>query len=115
MKGIVITPDCEMSVQEFERPLYETVGKVVGGYIEHVKPRLLDDPFCMIVNEEGLLEKLAVNPVGCFLYETLSHGWPIVGTIVIMKDGFTDEGPDIIACPMKISTICAENGNAHLK
>lgn len=96
MKGIVITTENEISVQDFGEPLYQTVGEVVGGYIEHVSPRLLDDPFCMIVNEEGLLNKLPVNIVGSFLYETLAHGWPIVGTIVIMKDGLTDEGPDIV-------------------
>ena len=83
-------------MKDFGEPLYQTVGEVVGGYIEHVNPRLLEAPFCMIVNEEGLLLKLPVNTVGSFLYETLRHGWPIVGTIVIMKDGFTDEGPDII-------------------
>lgn len=97
MKGIVITPENEISVKDFGEPLYQTVGEAVGGYIEHVNPRLLDAPFCMIVNEEGLLNNLPVKPVGCFLYETLSHGWPIVGTIVIMKDGYNEDGePDII-------------------
>ena len=97
MKGIVITPENEISVKDFCRPLYQTAGEVVGGYIEHVHPRLLPEPFCMIVNEEGLLQSLPVNPVGCFLYETLSHGWPIVGTIVIMKDGVNEDGEmDII-------------------
>ena len=97
MKGIVITPENEISVKDFGEPLYQTVGEAVGGYIEHVHPRLLEDPFCMIVNEEGLLNHLPVNAVGSFLYETLAHGWPIVGTIVIMKDGFNGDGePDII-------------------
>ena len=97
MKGIVITASDKLSVQEFSEPLYKTIGAVVGGYIEVVHPRGLKAPYCMIVNEEGLLNHLPVNAVGSFLYETLAHGWPIVGTIVIMKDGFNDDGePDII-------------------
>ena len=51
MKGIVITPENEISVKDFGEPLYQTIGEAVGGYIEHVNPRLLDAPFCMIVNE----------------------------------------------------------------
>lgn len=109
MKGIVITPENEISVKDFGTPLYQTVGEIVGGWIEHVNPRLLDAPFCMIVNEEGLLKNLPVNPVGCFLYETLKHGWPIVGTIVIMKDSLTDEGLDIIGLTDKdIDYMCGK-------
>lgn len=92
MKGIVITPECDVSVQEFGEPLYKTVGAVVGGYIEHVSLRGLK-PYCMIVNEEGLLLGLPTNPAGCGLYRASR----IAGTIVIMKDGVDDDGePDIV-------------------
>lgn len=96
MKGIVITTENTIKIQDFERPLWKTVGEVVGGYIEKVNPRGLDDPFCMIVNEEGLLKGLPLNLVGSHLYQTYIHGAPIVGNIVIMKLGITPEGPDII-------------------
>lgn len=97
MKGIVITPMCEISVKDFESPLYKSVGEVVDGYIEHVLPRLLEKPYCMIVNEEGLLRNLPINLVGSLLCDTISNGIPIVGTIVIMKDGINEEGePDIL-------------------
>lgn len=95
MKGIVVTPDGKMFVKDFGEPLYKTVGETVGGPIEHVKPRGLKAPYCMIVNEEGLYLDLMLNPAGSYLYETHKHGHPIVGTVVFMKDGCGNGGPDI--------------------
>lgn len=96
MKGIVVTADNEVSIRDFKEPLYKTVGQVVDGYIEIVNPRGLAEPFRMIVNEEGLLRNLPINIVGSLLYGTPSHGYPIVGNIVIMKLGFVDGEPDIV-------------------
>lgn len=96
MKGIVFTTDEKMYVKDFEQPLYKTVGEVVGGYIEVVHPRGLKDPLCFICNEEGLLQSLPLNPIGCVWYRTADHGHPIVGNIVVMKEGWTDDGPDIV-------------------
>ena len=96
MKGIVVTTDLEIRIEEFSDPLYKTVGSAVGGYIEHVHPMRLARPLCMIVNEEGRLLDLPLNHIGSFFYGTDKHGAPIVGNIVIMKDGYRDGGPDII-------------------
>ena len=96
MKGIVINTEGRMHVEDYGEPLYQTVGKTVGGGIEHVRPRLLPEPYCMVVNDEGLLIGLPQNPIGSALYGTASHGVPIVGNVVILKDGFTEDGPDII-------------------
>lgn len=92
MKGIVFTPDDKMYVKEFGDPLYKTIGAEVDGYIEVVHPRGLPEPYMMVVNEEGLLQKLPFNTFGSFLYQTALHGHPIVGNIVIAKDGFNDDG-----------------------
>lgn len=99
MKGIVITPGGDISVQDFHTPLYQTVGAAVGGYIEHVKPMRLPEPYCMIVNEDGCILRLPINPVGCALYRTDIHGFPILGTIVIMQDGFANGEHDIVGIP----------------
>ena len=96
MKGIIVTTDCEVRVEDFDDPLYKTVGSAVDGYIEHVHPMRLVPPFCMIVNEEGRLRNLPVNSIGSFLYGTDQHGEPIVGDIVIMKDGYCNGEPDIV-------------------
>lgn len=58
MKGLVITAENKMQVREFGEPAYETIGKAVGGWIEVVHPKGLPGPFCMVVNEEGLLRGL---------------------------------------------------------
>lgn len=96
MKGIVVTTDLEIRIEEFIDPLYKTVGSAVGGYIEHVKPARLRHPYCMIVNEEGRLLDLPLNYVGSYFYGTDQHGEPIVGNIVIMKDGYRGGEPDIV-------------------
>lgn len=96
MKGIVVTTDLEIRIEEFSDPLYKTVGSAVGGYIEHVKPARLHHPYCMIVNEEGRLLDLPLNYVGSYFYGTDQHGEPIVGNIVIMKDGYRGGEPDIV-------------------
>ena len=96
MKGIVVTTDLEIRIEEFSDPLYKTVGSAVGGYIEHVKPARLRHPYCMIVNEEGRLLDLPLNYVGSYFYGTDQHGDPIVGNIVIMKDGYRGGEPDIV-------------------
>lgn len=96
MKGLVITTENKMQVREFGEPAYETIGKAVGGWIEVVHPKGLPDPFCMVVNEEGLLHGLPVNLLGSILYESFRHGNPIVGNIVFCKEGFVEGERDII-------------------
>ena len=96
MKGILVKTSGEIRGMDFDEPLYKTIGVAVGGHIEHVKPRRLEQPYCMIVNEEGLLDRLPYNEVASYLYETDIHGQPIVGDVVIMKDGRRDGERDII-------------------
>lgn len=86
MKGIVITPEGEVSVRDFPEPLYKTVGAVVGGLIQVVNPKGLPEPFCMVVNEEGRLKKLPFHPIASFWYGTQRHKQPIVGTVVLLKE-----------------------------
>ena len=65
-------------------------------YIENVYPRGLDEPYMMIVDEEGLFKaKPVVNFFASWLYETHKHRHPIVGNVLIMKMIATDDGPDV--------------------
>jgi len=91
MKGIVIAPDMTIDVQNFTEPIHKSVGAVVGGYIEHLVPWGIKRPYCLICNDDGLALGLPPNPVGSCLY-----GRPVVGTVVLMKDGFVNGEPDII-------------------
>lgn len=66
-------------------------------YFENVYPRGLEEPYMMIVDEEGLnKEKPVLNFFASWLYETHKHGQPIVGDVLIMKQIMTDDGPDVI-------------------
>ena len=96
MKGIVVTTENQLMVRDFAAPLYKTIGEAVDGWIEIVRPGGLKKPFVMIVNEEGLIKELPINIVGSLMYGTPVHGSPIVGNIVIMKEGWTSEGKDLI-------------------
>lgn len=96
MKGVVFTVDHRMYVEDFAEPLRESIGKAVGGWTEIVRPRGLERPFCMIVNEEGLCRELPLNMIGSLWYGTPVHGTPIVGNIVVMKEGFRNGELDLV-------------------
>lgn len=97
MKGIVVTTKNEMRVQEFSNPAHKSIGEAVGGWIEVVHPVRLKRPYCMIVNEEGVLLNLPMNAFGSFLYGIDCYGSPILGDIVLLKEGINSDGePDIL-------------------
>lgn len=91
MKAIKISVTDEISIVEVERPLYRSLNPIIGGGIEIVRPKGLTRPFVMVVDDEGLLKEREFNFVGCVLYETYTHGHPIAGDIVLMRE---EPGPD---------------------
>lgn len=86
MTGIVVTPKGEVETRELKEPLHQSAGAVVGGLIEIVRPRRLERPYIMIVNENFINLRLPLNPVGSYLYCTDEHGHPICGNIIILKE-----------------------------
>lgn len=103
MKGILITTDSEISIKDFSDPLYISLGEEVDGYIEVVHPRGL--PFVMVVNDEGLYRDFKFNPIASYFYGTHAHESPILGNVVILKEGYTDDGYDFV--PMDDAEIAA--------
>ena len=96
MRGVVVTTNNELYVKEFAPPLYQSIGEVVDGWIEIVRPRGLKHRLVMVVNEEGLLRNLPLNVFGSILYGIHIHGNPIVGNIVFMKEDYTIDGLDFV-------------------
>lgn len=92
-KGVVITTDNKVYPVELSEPLFQGAKEILGGYMEHVWPGGLKRPYCLLCNEEGLLMGLPMNAYGSFLYRTQIHGSPIVGNIIIMKDGYENGEP----------------------
>ena len=96
MVGLVVTAKNEMSTVEYDSPHYAVIQKAVGGWDEHVHPVGLERPYCMMVNEEGLLLNLPINLLGSVLYGTFQHGQPIVGNVIFLKEGYHGGDPDVI-------------------
>jgi len=93
MLGLVITTNDKMYKKDFTAPLFRSIEKVIGGF-EKVTPRGLPRPFCFMVDDNGIRKGLPVNPVGTAWYDALPN--KIQGDIVVMKLGWTANGPDII-------------------
>lgn len=96
MVGLVVTAENEMSMVEYDAPRYDIIQKAVGGWYERVHPMGLERPYCMMVNEEGLLVELPMNRLGSELYGTPRHGQPIVGSAFFLKDGYHCGEPDVV-------------------
>lgn len=96
MYALVISAENEIRRVEYDSPHYDVLREAVGGWYEHVHPIGLKRPYSMMVNEEGLLLKLPMNMLGSILYGTKVHGQPIVGNIVIVKDGYYDGEADVV-------------------
>ena len=92
MKALKITSDCIVTEIDIKEPLHKTIREELGGYLETVRPRRVPFPLTMIVDEEGLLKDLPLNPIGCYMYETDKHNHPIVGDIIIMREEMTNDG-----------------------
>lgn len=90
IRGVVITANRTVSVREFE-PVIDGLQEAVGGWIEVVHPRGIHPPLCMIVDDEGLLKDKPINHIASIWY-----GYPIVGDVVICKEGWTPEGNDLV-------------------
>lgn len=78
-----------------DEDLLRVLQQTVDGFIEIVYPQGLSKPYLMVVNEEGLLRGMDLNPIASALYGIWDHGFPIVGPAVICKQILTADGPDI--------------------
>lgn len=83
-KALIIKVDGTMEEKHLEKPLYRSLNSEVGGWIEFVRPAtgILAKGMVMVVNEEGLLLGLDLNPIGTVIY----GAGPIVGNVVILRE-----------------------------
>ena len=86
MKTLKIITDNNISIIDLDFD-HKSLREVAGGYIELARTQKLLDYFktkvVMIVDEEGLVKNLPVNPMGCYFYGTNKHGNPIVGDVIL--------------------------------
>ena len=98
-KTLKVTPDNRIQVAEVDFNRIEDIQREIGGYVERVCTRKLQEYFksdvMMIVDEEGLLKGLPMNPTGSVFYDTARHGNPIVGDFVLaVLDGENWKAPE---------------------
>lgn len=82
------------SVEIDESDMLHELQRLVGGYIETV-PIPDNSDLIGIVNESGLINGMAINPLA-----SAYLGQPIFGPVVIARHGINDDGePDILCFP----------------
>lgn len=91
MVGLIVTAKNEMRQVDYDAPHYDIIQKAVGGWYEHVHPIGLEWPYCMMVNEEGLMMNLPLNLIGSILYATPSMARPSWAMLSFSKMATTAE------------------------
>ena len=97
-KTVKVTTDNKISLIDVDFSNLKSIQQAIGGHFETVRTRLMVDYFhdpsvIMLVDEEGVIKELPLNPVGCALYDTPQHGCPIVGDLIFARI----DGEDIVA------------------
>lgn len=94
-KGIFIPEDAKRDVEicVLDEPLYMSLGHVVGGFFEIVNIREFNNikKLKLIVNDCGAINGMELNFRASILAEQA-----IYGPAILMKEEFTEEGPDIV-------------------
>ena len=93
MKTVKVTTDNKISVIDVNFNDFRDIQRAIGGHFETVHTQLMADYFkdpslIMLVDEEGRIKELPVNPVGSALYKGI-----IAGDLIFAQV----EGEDIVA------------------
>lgn len=93
MKTVKVTTDNKISIIDVDFDDFRSIQRAIGGHFETVHTQLMEDYFkdpslIMLVDEEGRIKKLPVNPVGCTLYRGI-----IAGDLIFARIA----GEDIVA------------------
>lgn len=85
MEIIKITTDCIIKKIRISCPINTLLKKEINSSFEIVYPRRLPSSYCMIIDEDGHMKNLPINPIGSYFYESNLNLMPIVGDIIILK------------------------------
>ncbi len=102
LTGLLIRVDRSAEIVEFEPEYWRSIGNVINGWIEIVRPKaarklgIFTDNMCFVCDEEGLLKRKSFNLIASILY-----GDFIAGDIVVLKEEFTHDGLDFISLSEK--------------
>lgn len=93
MKTVKVTTDNKISIIDVDFDDFRSIQQAIGGHFETVHTQLMADYFkdpslIMLVDEEGRIKELPINPVGCTLYRGI-----IAGDLIFARIA----GEDIVA------------------
>lgn len=93
MKTVKVTTDNKISIIDVDFNDFRDIQRAIGGHFETVHTQLMEDYFkdqllIMLVDEEGRIKELPINPVGCTLYRGI-----IAGDLIFARIA----GEDIVA------------------
>lgn len=93
MKTVKVTTDNMVYIIDVDFDDFRCIQQAIGGHFETVHTQLMADYFkdpslIMLVDEEGRIKELPINPVGCTLYRGI-----IVGDLIFARIA----GEDIVA------------------
>ena len=93
MKTVKVTTDNKISIIDVDFDDFGSIQQAIGGHFETVHTQLMADYFkdpsvIMLVDEEGLVKGLPLNPVGSALYRGT-----IAGDLIFARV----QGEDIVA------------------
>ena len=93
MKTVKVTTDNKISIIDVDFDDFRSIQQAIGGYFETVHTQLMADYFkdpsvIILVDEEGLVKELPLNPVGSALYRGA-----IAGDLILARV----QGEDIVA------------------
>ena len=94
MKTILIKKNQSVGVEEYRG--FKGLCDYYQGFPSTVNLPGLGRPFCMVVDDAGLLLGLAVNHFASKLYGTEIHGRPIVGDVFLLKQKWGPDGYDLV-------------------
>ena len=98
MKTVKVTTDNIVSVIDVDFDDFRDIQRAIGGHFEMVHTQLMTDYFhdpsvIMLVDEEGLIKELPLNPVGSALYRGI-----IAGDLIFAQvKGEDIDAPDDVA------------------
>lgn len=86
MKAVVIKTTGRIYPVTLTKPLHRSAGAIINDSIEVVRPINLKRPYVLLCAESGLLKDMPLNLVASYLYGMQTHGNPIVGDVIIMRE-----------------------------
>ena len=91
-KVLFLKPSGEITLEKLPVGDWKDVTELLDGWMEIVRPMYeLPRPYVLVVDEEGVLKGLPINPLASMCY-----GSGICGPAVIMAEGWVDGEPDLI-------------------